>query len=169
MKRTRRDLFRDIYYSKARFIDKVGTLVTNFTYAGAMADFIINRVKFKQSGTESSYKSDVFSHKNAQAIDLFYHNVGRIKSMAGKKTLIVLLIPHPLDLMEYKKTGRSVLRDDLHQYCQSENIHLVDLLEEFAKSESIADYFLPCDGHWSEKGNEFVTELLKKKIQEINL
>lgn len=169
MKRTRRDLFKDIYYSKAGFIDKVATWVTNFTYTGAMADFIINRLKFKQSGTEGSYKSDVFSQKNTQAMELFYYNVGKIKSVAGQKPLIVLLIPHPLDLIEYKKTGKSVLRDDLLQYCQSENIHMVDLLEEFAKSEAVADYFLPCDGHWSEKGNEFVKELLKKKIQEINL
>ncbi|RFS13529.1 SGNH/GDSL hydrolase family protein [Emticicia sp. C21] len=169
VKRTGMDLFKDIYYSKAKFVDKAGALATNFTYTGAMADFIINRLKFKQSGTENSYKSDVFSQKNSQAMDLFYHNVGRIKNIAGQKPLIVLLIPHPLDLMEYKKTGKSVLRDDLYQYCKAENIHVVDLLEEFAKSESIAEYFLPCDGHWSEKGNEFVTQLLQKKIEEINL
>jgi lysophospholipase L1-like esterase len=167
--RTTGDLFRDIYYSKNRITDKVGAMLANFTYTGAMSDFVANQMKFKQSETEKSYKSDVFGQKNTEAMDLFYHNVDKIKNMADKRPLIILLIPHPLDVIEYKKTRKSVLREDLKQYCQSKNIYLVDLLEEFAAIESSAEYFLPCDGHWSEKGNEFVSQLLKKKIQEINL
>ncbi|MBA4849550.1 hypothetical protein [Emticicia sp. BO119] len=167
-KRTTADLFKDIYYGKQRFVNKIRSLITDFTYTGAMADFIANRVRFRQSGTESSYKSEVFSQSNREGMDLFCHNIEKIKNLAGEKPLILLLIPHPLDLIEYKKTGKSILRDTLNQYCQNKNIHMIDLLEEFAKLDSVADYFLPCDGHWSEKGNEFVTELLTKKIGQIN-
>ena len=169
IQKTTGDLFRDIYYSNTKFTEKIGALITGFTSTGAMSDFVFNRLKFKQAGTENSYKSDVFSQKNTEGMDLFYHNVRKIKKAAGQKPLIVLLIPHPLDLIEYKKTGKSVLRDNLNQYCQTENIFLVDLLDEFARLKSPDEYFLSCDGHWSEKGNEFVAQLLKKKIQQINL
>ncbi|WP_165372262.1 SGNH/GDSL hydrolase family protein [Emticicia agri] len=168
-KRTAKDLLNDIYYSNRGIVGKTGALINNFTYTGAMAEFIVNRMKFTQSGTEQTYKSDVFSQKNTDAMDLFCHNVNKIKEMAGNKPVIVLLIPHPLDLMEYKKTGKSLLRDDLNKFGKSANIHVVDLLDAFAKLENPGEYFLPCDGHWSEKGNEFVAEVLQKKIQELNL
>ena len=169
IQRSTGDLFRDIYFSNAKFSEKAGAFMTSFTYTGAMAGFIADRMKFINAGTEKNYKSHVFSEKNTEAMDLFYHNVKKIREVVERKPLIILLIPHPLDLIEYKKTGKSVLRDDLSAYCRANNILMVDLLDEFAKLESPADYFLPCDGHWSAKGNEFVAQLLRKRIKEINL
>jgi lysophospholipase L1-like esterase len=163
------DLFRDIYYSKSGLGKKAGALITNFTYTGAMADFLVDRIKFMKEGTEKTYKSEVFSEKNIDAMDLFYHNIEKLRESMGEKPLIILLIPHPLDLIEYRKTGKSILRDNLSTYCRGNNIIMVDLLDEFAKLESTAAYFLPCDGHWSAKGNEFVSELLEKVLEKINL
>lgn len=169
VRRSNADLFRDIYYSNTHAINKIGAFIADFTYTGAMASFIADRIKFMQAGTENTYKSEVFKQQNAKGMELFQYNIARLKNEMGAKPLIILLIPHPLDLIEYKSTKKSIFRDELLRFCQAQNIVLVDLLTDFDKLESTEGYFLPCDGHWSAKGNEFVAQKLKEKLKAINL
>jgi hypothetical protein len=93
-----------------------------------------------------------------------------IDANAGKRTLIVA-IPSPSDLHRIAAGERPDKQPWYRQLkkWQSENpyVRFLDLAEH---SKSPYDqYFLQCDGHWSQAGNAFAAQLVAQEIRQWNL
>jgi hypothetical protein len=93
-----------------------------------------------------------------------------IKSTAdahGAK-VAVLLIPHAIDFQRVHKTGTNPLGPLVEKWGAENGVAVKDLLPEMdaASGGDFLAYSL-CDGHWSERGNNAVAQILEPWIQQI--
>lgn len=85
----------------------------------------------------------------------------KIEEEAADKRLVILTIPTLNDIRRFSQNRLSPLHALMEKYCNERNIKYVDLLPFFFENYSPwEDLYLPCDGHWSEKGHKAAAEIL---------
>ena len=82
-----------------------------------------------------------------------------MKKYSRGKFLSIFTIPTAEEILQFQKDGKNPLGDALSRFCQEHDMEYLDLIVECKKmsKDDINALFLPCDGHWSETGNEFVS------------
>ena len=96
--------------------------------------------------------------------------LGDIKSTADEHgaKVAVFLIPHAIDFQRVHKTGTNPLGPLLEKWGAEHGVAVKDLLPEMdaASGGDFLAYSL-CDGHWSERGNTTVAQILEPWIQQV--
>ena len=96
--------------------------------------------------------------------------LGDIKSTADEHgaKVAVFLIPHAIDFRREHKTGTNPLGPLLEKWGAEHGVAVKDLLPEMdaASGGDFLAYSL-CDGHWSERGNTTVAQILEPWIQQV--
>jgi len=82
--------------------------------------------------------------------------------------MYVFLIPRAIDFMRLRKSDSNRLGPILEQWGNQVGIPVKDLLPEMdADSDGdFMSYFLPCDGHWSARGNRIAADILEPWLGE---
>ncbi|MBF0463161.1 MAG: SGNH/GDSL hydrolase family protein [Magnetococcales bacterium] len=111
---------------------------------------------------------DDFSDTNKEMVE---EALKRLLELAADKKVTFFIIPRHRDLMAAVE-GRlqnKVLPflDGLKKY--HKNLEVYDLLPAYLADmkqakHTVADYFLPCDGHWNELGNHVAAMHVKEKL-----
>jgi hypothetical protein len=88
-------------------------------------------------------------------------DLGETATARGSK-VAVFLIPRLIDFERLQATGSNRLGPAMEQWGQQAQIPIKDLLPEMARRSQgdYRSYFLPCDGHWSKRGNEVAAEIV---------
>lgn len=86
---------------------------------------------------------------------------------AGDKPILMFVIPRYSDIMVYDGT-QPPLSANLEKLAKENGIDYVDLLPEMAKkTQTPEEYFLICDAHWNNYGNEVAFEILQPHIEKL--
>jgi len=74
----------------------------------------------------------------------------------------VFLIPRGIDFIRLRQSGTNRLGPVMESWGREVAIPIKDLLPEMnARSADYRSYFLPCDGHWSARGNAVAANILE--------
>ena len=75
----------------------------------------------------------------------------------------VFLIPCARDFMRLHETGTNKLGPVMERWGAENGIPVKDLLPDMEARDgaNYRSYFLPCDGHWSAKGNQVAAQILE--------
>ena len=88
-----------------------------------------------------------------------------VKEANGKK-IVFLSIPIQNDIEAIRNGHKNQLDSRLRQFCDQHGILFIPLLPAFMKYRgNLSDLYVPCDGHWSKKGERFVSDVLLKNPQ----
>lgn len=97
----------------------------------------------------------------------------KIRDDAAGRELVIVTIPRLNDLLYAEAEGiPDRLPGRLREFAKGEpHIRYVDLLPGFLEDRrthdrKLSDYFLACDGHWSELGNAVAAELVLRALGE---
>jgi hypothetical protein len=104
-------------------------------------------------------------------LERLFHAYLRIRDLAGGRELLIFTIPRLNDLLYFRDRGYpDQLPKRLAEFAARETgIRYLDLMPGFiadwrAEGRELADYFLPCDGHWSELGNRVAARIVLDAI-----
>jgi hypothetical protein len=90
----------------------------------------------------------------------------RLVDESGGRTVVVVLLPGPLDFLRYYQSGPSPLARSLKQLADTRHFVLVDLLPPmFTRTTDWGGYFFDCDPHWNEHGHEVASEILLSELR----
>ncbi|WP_298508361.1 hypothetical protein [uncultured Kordia sp.] len=138
-------------------------LLKNFTHSYNMYYYLRSRKKIseipKGQLLEASKVPSYFNFSPAQ-FDRLHYTIKVIKELAGNRPVMVYSIPIEKEIKAYRKHKKNPLGKQLKAVCDSLNVEYLDLLpktNDFTEDEYKA-LFLPCDGHWSEAGNDFAKQ-----------
>ncbi|SOE21963.1 hypothetical protein SAMN06298216_2413 [Spirosomataceae bacterium TFI 002] len=144
---------------------KLNSIHKSYFFSRALLRHIVRTNALKNSQNFQTLESKVFQEVDESQFDRFKYLMNRIQAKAKGKKLILLTIAHPLDYISYEQNGNNLLGEKLDQFCSQNNIHHIDLLESLKDYPNKAELSLPCDGHWSSKGNEVVSDILYDEIK----
>jgi len=102
-------------------------------------------------------------YKNALAMRRFFRSISEIKKLAKGRPIVLFTIPCKEELGS-KNLGNNPVSRELKAFCVAQNIQFIDLpkmISQKSLKEQQALY-LTCDSHFSEKGTEFVANVLLK-------
>ena len=105
-------------------------------------------------------------------LERLFFSYQKLRDAAAGRELVVVTIPRLNDLLYYEANGElGGLAERLSKFAAQElRIRYVDLLPGFAadareRGRRFADYFLPCDGHWSPEGHELAARLVLQELR----
>jgi hypothetical protein len=92
--------------------------------------------------------------------DMLY-SLERLVNESNGKKVVLLSIPIQNDIDALRQGHKNRLDGRLQEFCKQHDILFVPLLPAFLKYNGrVSDLYVACDGHWSKKGEEFVTHVL---------
>lgn len=104
-------------------------------------------------------------------LERLFEGYRRLRDDARERELVIFSLPR-LHELEYARTHpvADALPARLAEFAQREpRIRYVDMLPEFLadaerSGRALADYFIPCDGHWSDLGNAVAAEIVSRNV-----
>lgn len=89
------------------------------------------------------------------------YSLEQVVNEAKGKKIVFVSIPILNDIEAIRNGHTNQLDRRLQQFCDQRGVLFVPLLPEFLKYRgNVAELYVPCDGHWSEKGEQFVSDVL---------
>ncbi|MBT6095734.1 MAG: hypothetical protein HOH04_12695 [Rhodospirillaceae bacterium] len=141
----------------------LGRLFKNFTYAANLVNRLANFVGEQFAGSKGSavstnaVYSGYFDFTQAQAERMIYV-LEQLLEEAGKRTVIVTLVPRPSDFRHLSSAPvRAVLDVLVPAY---PNLHIVDFRDAFGRDENWKKYYRDCDDYWSTAGSAAAAQVL---------
>ncbi len=150
------------YFSKHNSLKgTVARFLRAYTFWFHLVDYFRQNRKAHQL-----YKNDYSGFVNYSAADFerFCFILTQIKNSATDKRIILFTIPVASEIKRYKTDQQNKLSPELNAFCKKNRIEFVDLLPVFASAPG-NNYFLPCDPHWSEAGNQLAATYLYSYLQ----
>ncbi|WP_247237029.1 SGNH/GDSL hydrolase family protein [Telluribacter sp. SYSU D00476] len=93
--------------------------------------------------------------------DIFAHSLERLFEEAADKQILVMMYPILSEVEAYAETKENRIRSKIEALCNKYQVGFIDMLPYFYEYEGDwQDLYVPCDGHWSERGEEFVSQIL---------
>ncbi len=131
----------------------------------------VRRALAKGETTASGYVGYV--NYSESDLERLFHSYRLLRDAAAGRELLIFSLPR-LSELEYARSHdvSLALPKRLAAFAAQETgIRYLDLLPGFlaaAKSSgrALGDYFIPCDGHWTELGNQLAAELVLPKVLE---
>ena len=131
------------------------------------------RVRFAQ-GKTTEYGYIGYEQFDDEDLERLFYSYRRIRDAAGGRDVVVFTIPRLNDFLYFLDEGYpGRLPQRLQQFADSENhIQYYDLIPGFvddwlAHGRRFADYFIPCDGHWSELGSAVAADVVLKSLSDL--
>ena len=147
------------------FWDRVEAFLRAYLASYHVGLFINSRLYWWRLSPYSGYHD-----YNNVDIERLERALGDIKSSADEHgaKVAVFLIPHAIDFRRVHKTGTNPLGPLLEKWGAEHGVAVKDLLPEMdaASGGDFLAYSL-CDGHWSERGNTTVAQILEPWIQQV--
>lgn len=107
-------------------------------------------------------------------LDRLLYGYRQLRDAAKGRPLVIFTIPRLNDLLYFQAHGNlGDLAQKLHAFADQERgIYYVDLKDGFLAHarrthHKLADYFIPCDGHWNELGHEVAAEIVLKELRRL--
>ena len=104
-------------------------------------------------------------------LERLFFSYRQIRNAAGGRELVVFTIPRLNDLLYYEANGElGELAQRISAFAGEEpGIRYVDLVPGFVsdareRGRRFADYFLPCDGHWSPEGHAVAARIVLENV-----
>lgn len=92
---------------------------------------------------------------------VFAHSLEKLFEAAAGKRVLLVMYPILSDIKAYDATKKNQLNDKVKALCDRYQVSYIDLLPYFHAYEGDwQDLYVPCDGHWSERGEKYVSEIL---------
>ncbi|WP_162182456.1 SGNH/GDSL hydrolase family protein [Lacinutrix jangbogonensis] len=141
-------------------------ILKNFTYSYNMYRYVraVRRVQaIPSEKLLSASKVPSYFNYSEKQFNRMRYALEQIKKLAGDRPVMVYSIPIFKEIKAYREHGKNTLGKRLKEVCDRIDVEYLDLLPltESLTLEACEAQFLPCDGHWSEKGNVFA----KQEIQ----
>jgi len=147
------------------FWDRVEAFLRAYLASYHVGLFINSRLYWWRLSPYSGYQD-----YNTVDIARLERALGDIKSTADEHgaKVAVFLIPHAIDFQRVHRTGTNPLGPLLEKWGAEHGVAVKDLLPEMdaASGGDFLAYSL-CDGHWSERGNTTVAQILEPWIQQV--
>lgn len=145
------------YFKKHNsFIGTLARFLRANTYWFHVLDYFRHRRK-----TDILYKNNYsgFVNFTQQDLERFSFILMQIKQVAPGKRILLFTIPVNSEIKRYKSDRQNKLAPELEKICNNIGVEFVDLLPVFATAPEDS-YFLSCDPHWNEKGNQLAAAYL---------
>jgi len=131
----------------------------NFTHSVNVIEYVIGLVR-QWSGAKIHGRKFIFNYSgytdyNESDWKRFSYIFKELRKSAGKRPILIVLIPRPGDF-HYMRQGKTLkLQRDLRKLIsQYSNTSMIDLLPILAKPEDWTRYYQICDGHWTPLANK---------------
>lgn len=142
---------RDSLYQSLNIERKIKVGLQLSSNLGGLIRFINSKRSIKNYLEISFYKTPNLESDERKS---FIYGLDRLVEVVGNKKLTIVLIPEKKDLLHYKEGDQPEYTNFLKKRYANRGIHIIDLLPPFIESKLPADsLYIPCDGHWSERGN----------------
>ncbi len=133
-----------------------------------LASYHVGQYIYTRFYWRNLHKYSGYNDFNDVDLARLYKSLNDIKAIAGAHDarMMVFLIPRATDFIELHQTGRNRLGPIMEQWGMKNGIPVKDLLPEMDARDGANwhSYFLPCDGHWSVKGNAVAADILEPWI-----
>ncbi len=94
----------------------------------------------------------------------------RATAEAHHARMAVVLIPTYTDFLRYRQSRADRVGPAVEHWGQSNGVPVKDLLPEMdaRAGGNVRDYFLKCDGHWSQQGGKVAAEVLEPWLAQLD-
>ena len=92
------------------------------------------------------------------------HSLEQLKQDAAGKSVVFVSLPIMLDVKALRAGADNKFDRQMRVFCQQQGIGFISLVPHaLAYKGNLADLYVPCDGHWTAKGEAWATECLLKE------
>lgn len=145
----------DSVYSQLRFVDQVkaSVLLNSGIYK------VIQVLSVRMANTNG--RMTCYEQFSEAAYIAMRYSLERLVNEAKGKKVVLLSIPIHNDIEAIRNGHKNRLDSRLQQFCNQHDILFVPLLPHFLRYKgNVSDFYVSCDGHWSKKGEQFVSDVL---------
>ena len=114
----------------------------------------------KKKATERYNKTSVFEEYPKDKWATFSYSLEKLFEEAKGKKILVLTIPILKDIQLYQKNRKNTFALKIASFLKQKGVEYIDLLPILALEKKPAQFYHACDGHWNEKGEKKVAEIL---------
>tara|TARA_B100000989_G_scaffold25855_1_gene16736 strand:- start:1251 stop:2165 length:915 start_codon:yes stop_codon:yes gene_type:complete len=135
----------------------------NFTHSVNVIEYVIGLVR-QWSGAKIHGRKFIFNYSGYADYDdsdwkRFSYIFGQLRKSAGKRPILIVLIPRPGDFLYMRQGKPFKLQRDLKELVsQHPNTSMMDLLPVLATPEDWTRYYQICDGHWTPLANRLAAD-----------
>ncbi len=145
--------------------DHVEAFLRAYLASYHVGQYIISRFYWRTRGVYSGYND--YNDTDLARLKVALRDI-QATADAHHAKVFVFLIPRANDFLRLHQTGSDRLGPVMEQWGQEVGIPIKDLLPQM-DADSGGDYmsyFLPCDGHWSARGNRVAARVLEPWLGE---
>jgi hypothetical protein len=113
--------------------------------------------------TSSNKHFSRYNEYSDEEWQVFSYSLEKLFEEAAGKKVLVITYPILSEVVAYDATRKNRLSGELKALCDRYQVQYLDLLPYFHAYKSRGnwqDLYVPCDGHWSERGEAYVSEVL---------
>lgn len=157
----------NLVYTNPKATEKspVKAFLRGYTYTFNAWERLVSVMKVKSSMPDQNSKgySGYYDYTVSQLNKLKYV-LKELKEEAKGKKVVLVTIPVISDFIRYEVSREAPLSKELGKFSKEVGITYIDLLPEMFEGDW-QRYKLPCDNHWSEYGNQVVSDLILKHMR----
>jgi hypothetical protein len=147
------------------FWDHVEAFLRAYLASYHVGQYLYARLYWRAHGVYSGYND--YSDVDFARLEKALEDIKATADAHGAR-VAVFLIPSNNDFVRLHQTGADRLGPVLEQWGRDHAIPVKDLLPEMdaQSAGNYRSYFLPCDGHWSARGNAMAAKILEPWLGE---
>lgn len=147
----------DSVFSQLPVKDKIQAFLQDNIYTWHLVKWIGEKIRPAAPATFTRFNTYSLEEWN-----IFSYSLERLLDEAGDKKVILLLLPILADIKAYDANRENRLAGALDSLVKDRpNVGMIDFLPVFhQQTGKWEDLYVQCDGHWSEKGEEFAAGFL---------
>ncbi len=147
----------------------------NAFYVYRLVAFLDSQVRARiAQGATGRHGYNGYEQFDDEDLERLLYGYRQIRDLAGGRELWIFTVPRWNDLLYFRDEGYPErLPRELTAFARREpGVHYVDLMPGFVadaerEGRDFGDYFLPCDGHWSELGNRVAAEIVLQALRPV--
>lgn len=143
---------------------KIKIFFRGYSYTYNALRFAWNHYKLKKHIPEKGMYSGYYYFTQEQWQRLVYV-LKEFKKLTVGKRLVVFTIPTVKDFIRNPSGSDTPAEREMIKLSKELNFEYIDLFKEMAKKVSDPkEYYLSCDGHWNDKGNQTAANIIYNKL-----
>jgi hypothetical protein len=146
---------KDSVYKNLPLTKKLQSELNRNSYAVGLVSGIMEK-----KASEKFSKSSIFEEYPQDKWGTFSYSLEQLFEEAKGKKILVLTIPILKDIQLYQKNHKNTLAPKMASFLKNKGVEYIDLLPILAREKNPEQFYHPCDGHWNEKGEKKVADIL---------